>query len=409
MRVAFMALALLAAVVLFPGLGRVGFLDAREARDATVAREIAGGREVITPTLAHQAWFEKPVLAYGPDASVMVWSSHPERDSRLWRAIIAALLVVLTGSVGAMHFGARAGWLSAAVLVTTLALPNAARTDGTQLIATLLSWLGAAGIADATFMPRPGAQIRIGFAYAALGLAALTGGMLSAAWPFAAAGVYIALGRRRELWKRLDPLAGVTIILGLALPWYGAMTVLHGTSFLAHAPFFPYATEPRGPLFAGPLLLLSFLVIGMFPWSALLPGAILHAATWWRSGGVAPALERVRESREENAAHFFIACLVAALAPIVLCPTPPLTAVLPAAPAVALLCGRLLDHAYEDAERVAAPIGRGALMLALVGSMTALLVALAANTLRDAAAALRLLATALFVTAWAPFLANFTR
>src|SRR5438105_381530 len=301
MRVAFMALALLAAVVLFPGLGRVGFLDAREARDATVAREIAGGREVITPTLAHQAWFEKPVLAYGPDASVMVWSSHPERDSRLWRAIIAALLVVLTGSVGAMHFGARAGWLSAAVLVTTLALPNAARTDGTQLIATLLSWLGAAGIADATFMPRPGAQIRIGFAYAALGLAALTGGMLSAAWPFAAAGVYIALGRRRELWKRLDPLAGVTIILGLALPWYGAMTVLHGTSFLAHAPFFPYATEPRGPLFAGPLL------------------------------------------------------------------------------------------------------------LALVGSMTALLVALAANTLRDAAAALRLLATALFVTAWAPFLANFTR
>ena len=347
------------------------------------------------------------MLAYGPDAMVRTFSQQLERDSRILRGVIAVLLLVLTASIGARHFGARAGWFSAGVLVTCFSLPHAVRADGTQLLSTLLAWLGAAGLADAIFRPRRGLEVRLIFAYAALGLAFVTGGLLPALWPLGGLALYLGLKKRPASWNGVHIGAGLAIIVGLAIPWYGAMTERYGAEFLRHAPFFPYAAEPRGSWFAGPVIILSFLVLGLFPWSALLPGAILHAATWWRRGGPAPEVRRAKETEEEHAAHFYIAMLAGSLAPLLFYPTPPLTAVLPAAPAAALLCGRLLDHAYEDAERVAGPIARAAGMLALVGTLTAIMVAFAATPIRGASAQLRELGAALFITSWAPFLANF--
>ena len=407
MRLTLALLVVVCGLVLFTGLDSTGLLDTREARDGQVAREVAATREVITPLLGTEPLFEKPILAYGPDATLRVLSSHPELYSRVLRAIVAVMLVMVVGSVAAVHFGARAGLIAGGVLLTCFVLPHAARMDGTQLLATLFAWLGVVGFADALFDARPGRTVRLVFAYAALGLAFVTGGPLPALWPLGAVALYLGLRRRNDLWSRIQPLAGLTLVLGMGLPWYGAMIERHGARFLDHVAFFPYAAEPRGPIFSGPLLLLSYIVIGLFPWSTLLPGAILHAATWWRIGGVRPELERVREGREEYAAHFFIACLVVAAAPLLFYPTPPLTAILPAAPAAALLCARLVDHAFENVERVRVPIERAVLMLALVGTMSAIMVVLAAGALRGAATELRLVGTVLFATSWAPFLANF--
>src|SRR5256885_561948 len=73
------------------------------------------------------------------------------RGPATWRlagGLLAGVLVLVTATVGARQFGARAGWLAAGVLATSLALPMASRTDGTQVIATLLGWIGCAGLAD---------------------------------------------------------------------------------------------------------------------------------------------------------------------------------------------------------------------------------------------------------------------
>jgi hypothetical protein len=144
-----------------------------------------------------------------------------------------------------------------------------------------------------------------------------------------------------------------------------------------------------------------------------------HAATWWRKlraalpGAAAPAPSGAgldpssRELREESAAHFFLACLIAALVPLLFYPGPPLPAVLPALPAAALLCARFLDHLFEDAARVAAALTRAVVMLALTGSAGAVLLALTAPRLREGSAALNMLASLVLVTSWAPVLANF--
>lgn len=422
MRFAPAVLALVAFAVLFTALGRLPFVDAREARDALVAHELLTRREALTPTLGGEPHFEKPLPAYVPGALVAGAGEQGPLRSRQVRAAAMVLLLLLTASIGAEHFGGRAGWIAAAVLATSFASPLAARVDGTQVLATLIAWLGVSGFADATFGRGGGRDARLLVSWGALAAAFMVAGPLPALWPLGAAVLFGALSRRPAVWRGLRPAAGLAIVLGVSLPWYGAMIERHGAAFLSHAPFFPYATEPRGPWFAGPVLALTFLVIGAFPWSALLPEALAHAATWWRRprgtpaslAAVLPGTVRPRgadpvsrEHREESAAHFFIACLALALVPVVLYPGPPLSAALPALPAVALLCARLLDHLFEDEARTSRAVGRAAIMLGLSGSSIAVLAALVSTRIGAAAAELRLFGAFLLVAVWAPFLASF--
>ena len=419
MRLAPVLLAALCALVLFTGLGRVGFVDWREARGAVVARENFTRREVLTPLVEAEPLFEKPLIGYALDLLAQWRSPGSASASRLLRAIAAVLLLLLTASIGAQHFGGRAGWIAALVLGSSVALPLAVRTDGTQVLATLLGWTGCAGFADAIFGRRPGREGRLVVAYGGLAAALVCAGPLPALWPFAGAFLYARLARRDGGLNALHIGAGLALMAGIALPWYGAMIERHGAAFVGHAFFFPYGIEPRAPWLAGLALPFSFLVAGFFPWSTVLPGAMAHAAIWWRRlrqalpGAPAPRPTDAgldpssRELREESAAHFFLACLVAAAIPLVLYPGPPLPAVLPALPAAALLCARFLDHLFEDAERVAAPLSRAVLLLALLGSAGAVLIAIAAPRLREGTHALDLLAALVLVTSCAPFLANF--
>ena len=330
------------------------------------------------------------------------------------------LLVLVTGVAGARHFGARAGIFAAGALATSVALPLAARSDGTQLVGTLLAWIGVTGLADVVFGRAGGRDLRLVVTWGALAAALLCAGPLTALWPLGGLALYVALARDREDWRHARPVAGLIAMLAVALPWYGMMALRHGAAFLGRVPSFPYAESARAPWFAGLVLVIPFLVVGCFPWTALLPDAMMHAAAWWRgrlpllrigAAGpeLAPARAVEREQREEGAAHFVIACLLAALAPILVYPSAPLTAALPAAPAAAILCGRLLDHLFEEPRRLARALTRSALTLAVVGSVTAVMFAVLGTRIPGAARGLRLLGAAVLLASWAPFLADLLR
>jgi 4-amino-4-deoxy-L-arabinose transferase-like glycosyltransferase len=423
-------LAALCAVVLFSGLRRVGYLDVGEARDAEVARELIRNHEPLTPLLARQPVFEKPVLGYAPEVLAQLVSHHPGRLSRIIRALGALMLVILAASVGAEHFGGRAGWCSGLVLITTLLVPVVARTDETQLLGTFLAWVGCAGFADAIFGRRAGRGLRLIVAWGALAAALVCAGPLPAIWPVLGVLLYAGLARDRDALRAVGVIPGLVLMIGVALPWYTAMTERHGAAFLAHVPWFPYAGDrlPSGSwwlrlasIVAGPAYALSFLVMGCFPWSMILPVAIQHAGVRWlparRRTTPVPSANQdpprsdplVRERREESVAHFFIACMFAGLAPLASTPLPPLAGALPALPAAALLCGRLLDHLFENPSRVSRYVTRAAIMLALFGTTAGITLAYGASRLRDLAPELRLLGSVVFATSWPPLLACLAR
>ncbi len=417
MRLARLVFVVSCLLVLFTGLDLIGFTDEREARDAEVAREMIGAQEVLTPLLGHEPLFDKPALAYAPEVVGALFTPGvpgSPRGVRLWRAGLALALALLTFSIGASHFGARAGWSAAVALVTMLALPHAARTDGAQLLGTFLGWVGAAGFADALFGRARGRDLRLVVTWGALAAAFVVAGPLPALWPLGALALYVALARHPGGTRAVRPLAGVALIAGLALPWYGAMFALHGGGFLAHATFFPYGAGTHGTWYSAAVVAMSFVAVGAFPWAALVPEALRHAAYGWRRPHppLVPGAEPLpgdplaRERREESAAHFFVACLVMSSVPLALYPGPPLTAALPALPAAALLCGRFVDHLTEAPERLAAALGRATLMLACTGTVAGLLFAVMATRVPDAAAGLRLLGALTFATTWLPFLAQ---
>ena len=385
-----------------------------------MARELAHHADELTPRLGGEPFFEKPLGAYALEKLAGGRAGGTPLASRRLRASLAVLLVLVTGVAGARHFGARAGLFAAGALATSAALPLAARSDGTQLLGTLFAWIGCAGLADVVFGRAGGRDLRLVVTWGALAAALLCAGPLTALWPLGGLALYVALARDREDWRHARPLPGLLAALAVALPWYGMMAFHHGAAFLGRVPSFPYAESAGAPWFAGLVFVVPFLVVGCFPWTALLPDAMLHAATWWRGRlpllrigpagpEVAPARAVERERREEGAAHFMIACLLASLAPILVYPAAPLTAALPAAPAAAILCGRLLDHLFEDPPRLARALTRSALMLAVVGSVTAVMFVVLATRVTEAAHGLRLLGAAVLLASWAPFLADLLR
>ena len=404
-----LALAVLLALTLLPGLRAVGPLDWREARDAVVVGESVRGDAWSGPSYANEPRFEKPLAGYAHEQIVQRllparWRPAPSDAgaSRLVRAAFAAALALVVAAIGTRAFGARAGWLAACALASSFGLPLAARADGGQLLATLSAWLGVGGLlAVARGRPRGGTLALFG-AWLSLGVAAVSGGPLSALWPVAGFGLYAALARAHAPWRALRPVEGLAIVAAMALPWYGMMTALYGGAFLARVPFFPYALDPRVHWLAAPLAALSFVVVIGFPWTALLAAALRDAA------------ERLRRARAEgptdlrdsgHAASLVLALGVTAAVPVALYPAPPLTAALPALPAIALLCGRFLDRALEG-DVDPRHLTRATWMAAFLGTTTAALGAVLAGRLGDATHALRLAAAVVFVTSWAPLLAD---
>jgi hypothetical protein len=96
----------------------------------------------------------------------------------------------------------------------------------------------------------------------------------------------------------------------------------HGAPFALALPAFHYGAEPGSPWYVAPARAIGFMVVGFFPWSAVLPAAALYR--WTGEGGADFAANRETD--------LLIVTLLLTLVPILFAPAAPLPAVLPAPP-----------------------------------------------------------------------------
>lgn len=408
-----LALLALLALTLLPGIAAVDALDEREARDAITAVESTQGREWLTPIYSHEAYFEKPLAGYAPEVLARRALRRVDRlasgtanvaTSRAVRALLAAALAFTIAGIGQRVFGARSGWLAGCALASMLGLPLAARMDGVQLVGTLFAWLGIGAWLDVLTGRSHARGVRVALGWIALGAALATAGPLPALWPALGVTLYFALARHPTGWGALDPWAGVLIVAGIGLPWYGLMLAIHGTPFLPHVAWFPYASGSRAAWLATVPLALSFAVVSSFPWTPLFAAALADAALRLRRAGTqARVLPATLDA--EHVEHLLLAFALAATVPLALYPGPPLTAALPVLPAVALLVGRFADRVLDGASDPRA-LTQATRLLAAFGTAFALTGVMLAQRLPDAATSVRQLAAALFLASWAPLLAD---
>jgi 4-amino-4-deoxy-L-arabinose transferase-like glycosyltransferase len=355
-----LALALLAGCLAAIHLGHPALVDPDEPRTALVMRLMAERGDWLAPHLPRLfhhdyphdpvegdlfAYCDKPPLGFCLGAAAMKVLGPTALAARLPSALAYLATVLLVYAGGRLLWPGRAGFFAAVVMALSplaFIFAHIARMDAllvalmTAMLLAILRLVHGAGPAWAWTL----------VLYVAAGLGLLTKGPEAIALPAAAVLITVALtGRWRDL-RRLRPLTGAVICLAIAMPWYLYMHLRYPGDGQAHGFLYEFLVRQHvGRATSGefghrlpPGALLGILLVGMFPWSGLLP--------WPWSRLLRQGWQQRRQSPAVVLLLAWPAIIVAAFS---LSRTQLPHYVLPAVPPLALLAG-----AYA-AERLRAP------------------------------------------------------
>ncbi len=281
-------LAALCALTFFAGLGRPAITDSDEAYYAEAAREMVERDDWVTPYYNGQFRFEKPVLYYWLAALAYLAAGVGEGAARFPSACAGLVLVLTTFACARRWYDPATALLAGAITATSFGYVAVAHQAVPDLLLACFVTLGTWTAHEALVRPRPagpdGARrwwlLASG---AALAGAFLTKGPVGVVLPLAVVGP-LAIWRvwsdrgRGSLGSAIRRLAGdVAILAGVSLlltvPWFAAMTSVHGVAYLDR--FFigenlqRFATDryntPRPPWYYVPII-----AGGLLPWSPLM-------------------------------------------------------------------------------------------------------------------------------------------
>lgn len=192
----------------------------QEARVLVTAREmlIGGGERWLLPRMNDQLRLQKPPMAYWLSAAGFATLGVNELGGRLASVFAGLGLVVCVRRFGGLMFGRRAGWLSAATLMSCQLFLRHASTAETDIFAALFGTLAAVCVWRA--LDSPVRDLRWhATSGAMIGLCALAKGPQAATVLLLLVGVCV--WKRSARPARRWVLSGAPVLaLLIALPWY---------------------------------------------------------------------------------------------------------------------------------------------------------------------------------------------
>lgn len=269
-RRAALALFLAFALIWFANLDYRRLVHPDEGRYAEIPREMVVSGDWVTPRLNGIKYFEKPALQYWITAAAYDAFGVRHWTARLWPALAGFLCVAFIGYVGLRIGGPQLGLYSAA------ALGGCVWQVGNAHILTLDSgltlWMSV-GFGSLLIAQRadaaPHARRRwMLLAWAALALAVLSKGLIGIVLPGATVAIYALLTRDWALWRRLHLLAGATVFLAIAAPWFVVVSMRNAEFFdffFIHEHFTRFLTgehRRQGPWW----YFLPVFAVGILPW-----------------------------------------------------------------------------------------------------------------------------------------------
>ena len=332
------------ALLYLPQLGVMPLWEPDEPRYAEVAREMVASGDLVTPRCNYVRYFNKPPLLYWMTAGSLALLGTSEFAARLPSTLAAIGGVLVCYLLARSMFGGLAALFAAGVVATSLlylGLAVIVRFDAPLTffvsLALLLFWRGHqeadANRAARFFLPM----------YAALALAVLMKGPVGPVLVGIIILVYLLWTRNLRLLGRMHLPLGLLIFAAIAVPWF----VLAERANPGMARFFfvgenisRYASAARGhenPVW----YFLPVLLLGMLPWTGLLPAAIAHAIADQRAAEPARANGTLLCMIWAAVTLVFFSLSISKLVPYIL----------PAWPAVAALLGSLLADWAQQSSR----------------------------------------------------------
>jgi 4-amino-4-deoxy-L-arabinose transferase-like glycosyltransferase len=272
-----LALAACALLLFFGGLGGYSLLEPDEGRYAEIPREMLLRHELVTPRLNGVLYLEKPPLYYWLNAAVLSVLDRPETACRLASAFLGLAGIGLAWLLGLSMGGRRVALPSALVLGTSLLWLALSRANIIDMTLTffLSATLACFWLAQEREKGERGERLLWHGMFIAAALATLTKGLIGFVIPGAVIFFFLLFARRWRLLSRVPWVTGIALFLLVALPWH-VLAARRNPEFLwfyfVHEHFLRYAT-PEANRQEPFWFFAAVLLLGMLPWSGLLPAA----------------------------------------------------------------------------------------------------------------------------------------
>ncbi len=264
-------------IFLFHGIGDYSLKEPDEGRYAEIPREMNELHDYTVPHLNYVRYFEKPPLLYWADALSYKAFGISEWAFRFPNAFAAFLVALLLYAFGRQWLGEKTGFLSALILLTSIAFFSMARIVTTDMLFTLFLFLSLAGFCE---YYRSGKAPFIYLFYGAAAVATLAKGPVAVILLGGTIIVFLVTEKNLRFIRSMKFFPGIALYCVITLPWIIAIS-LREKGFLyfffmdQHVLRFLTSKHKRsGPIY----YFLPVLFGGLFPWSVFIPRAL--ADTW---------------------------------------------------------------------------------------------------------------------------------
>lgn len=291
----FVFLLLFSSVVIFYHLGSNSLHDGDEAKFAFVTKEMIKSGDYITPHIQGEPYFGKPPLRFWLTSVLFRIFGTSEWIIRFWSAAAAVGCVAFTCLIGRKLFGDSPGLWAGFALATSVQFvyEHCAKTGEMDALLLFLTVSSMYCVLKSDENPR-----FLLIAFTLMGLASLTKNFAGFV-PLGISVIYLSIAGK---WKRL-PLSTILLSFGIFLVvsfvWIIAMIAIHKQAFIqqyivqqtvrrATSSNFGVGVKEARTLTGGVKFIAQTVLNGFFPWSLILPIALIWSATrfkQWRQEG----------------------------------------------------------------------------------------------------------------------------
>lgn len=274
---------LLAAVVViwFGNLDYRKLIKPDEGRYAEIPREMVASGDWVTPRLNGLKYFEKPPLQYWATAAAYTAFGEHQWTTRLWTALTGFAGLFLVWFAGLRLFGREAANYAALLLGGSFLYVAMAHINTLDMGVTFFISLGILSL----LLAQAQAEIRkrrnwMLLAWAGLGLAVLSKGLMGMVLPAAALFIYCIVQRDFSVLRRMHWFAGLTVFFLVTAPWFYLVMKANPEFFeffFIHEHFTRFTTTEHGR-YQPWHYFIPILLVGMLPWSVLMLDMLLRAA-----------------------------------------------------------------------------------------------------------------------------------
>ena len=327
-------LAIAVALIWFANLEYRKLIKPDEGRYAEIPREMVVSGDWTTPRLNDLKYFEKPPLQYWTTAIAYEVFGQHQWTSRLWAALTGFAGILLVWFAGLRLFGRETAGYAAVLLGSSMLYVLMGHINTLDMGVTFFLTLGIAGLLLGQVQTDTKIQRNwMLLAWAALGLAVLSKGLMGLVLPGTALFLYAVVQRDFSVFKRMHWMAGLAVFLLVTAPWF--YLVMNANPeffqrFFIYEHYTRFTTRELGR-FQPWYYFIPVLLSGMLPWTVLMFDTLVKT---WRSSKV--------PDKAFNPARFLLVWAVFIYVFFTISDSKLPSYLLPMFPALALLMGKQL-------------------------------------------------------------------